>query len=291
MDLTRVYPRPRGGTALSRPRVESASRPRSRTVYPRPRGGTSSGFRRNPKIRGLSPPTRGNLNTMSRCSVMLRSIPAHAGEPSLDARKPALREVYPRPRGGTDPDPWLTLDAGGLSPPTRGNLASAEIERDGARSIPAHAGEPRAMVGRRQRMRVYPRPRGGTRRDHPLRHRFDGLSPPTRGNQQFAAVSRFQRRSIPAHAGEPHGRAIQPAAMRVYPRPRGGTLIRMSYMWIPPGLSPPTRGNLNTEAQGGYRPRSIPAHAGEPGVAPACGETHRVYPRPRGGTERCGNPT
>ena len=51
----------------------------------------------------------------------MRSIPAHAGEPTLSAAQSGLVAVYPRPRGGTarmiDDAPF----AEGLSPPTRGN--------------------------------------------------------------------------------------------------------------------------------------------------------------------------
>ena len=70
-------------------------------VYPRPRGGTPS-RRALPVVDlGLSPPTRGNLEDRSGRLEKLRSIPAHAGEPTaLRARRGGLG-VYPRPRGGT----------------------------------------------------------------------------------------------------------------------------------------------------------------------------------------------
>ena len=50
------------------------------------------------------------------------------------------------------------------------------------RSIPAHAGEPTGLTPDNQRLRVYPRPRGGTGGIRQAAGRVPGLSPPTRGN-------------------------------------------------------------------------------------------------------------
>ena len=49
---------------------------------------------------GLSPPTRGSLSRVSCCSAFMRSIPAHAGEPVVEAIQLQMGKVYPRPRGG-----------------------------------------------------------------------------------------------------------------------------------------------------------------------------------------------
>ena len=141
---------------------------RSRRVYPRPRGGTAVralGFR---DWGGLSPPTRGNPN---RASVYVRpigSIPAHAGEPATSSRKSLFSEVYPRPRGGTRKRCWAVLTRQGLSPPTRGNPLDYQLERERLGSIPAHAGEPAVKGFSGQFPEVYPRPRGGTRQNRQL---------------------------------------------------------------------------------------------------------------------------
>ena len=52
------------------------------------------------------------------------------------------------------------------------------------------------------------------------------------------------------------------------------------------GLSPPVRGSLFSPSWGQFRPRSIPARAGEPSppAPPSCSQ--RVYPRPCGGADR-----
>ena len=91
-----VYPRPRGGTALSsnvvlrlrRSIPAHAGEPgtsggisQTRWVYPRPRGGTSLLAAWTKRLRGLSPPTRGNPIASAIRDFGHGSIPTHAGEP------------------------------------------------------------------------------------------------------------------------------------------------------------------------------------------------------------------
>ena len=105
------------------PRPGRGFRPSAR-VYPRPRGGTTAQVLTSDAIDGLSPPTRGNLRTYAaerdvygvdglspptrgnRLSGvglwrLIRSIPAHAGEPQKSGGVFFAYRVYPRPRGGT----------------------------------------------------------------------------------------------------------------------------------------------------------------------------------------------
>ena len=294
-----VYPRPRGGTSSSprsppsmrglspptrgNPSIGRASRPRSRSipahageppaiaaigyptkVYPRPRGGTAGLPVGYGAREGLSPPTRGNLLPSAVRPVNHGSIPAHAGEPLRGRTCAAVPRVYPRPRGGTPPGFIEAGAPGGLSPPTRGNPLALDPRLTHAGSIPAHAGEPPFMLLQPPHSRVYPRPRGGTREWE-------------RGT--------IMERSIPAHAGEPQYIQNSWGIVKVYPRPRGGTQSARGYSVEACGLSPPTRGNLQDEALDRARRRSIPAHAGEPGMNAAGDARRRVYPRPRGGTE------
>ena len=177
--------------------------------------------------------------------------------------------VYPRPRGGTSKPRSCGERCEGLSPPTRGN-----------RRRLAPFGCPR---------RVYPRPRGGTLLLACERDIGEGLSPPTRGNRAGLPLFRRLRRSIPAHAGEPPGRAAERRSRGVYPRPRGGTASSRIAASRKSGLSPPTRGNRRRGVARRAQVGSIPAHAGEPATAIAPPDTDGVYPRPRGGTpERVG---
>ena len=212
------------------------------------------------------------------------SIPAHAGEPGTGISRQRRRGVYPRPRGGTSVL-LLMIDRGvGLSPPTRGNrdLRGRPDRKRG--SIPAHAGEPSCPCASCRTWTVYPRPRGGTRNQYSQRQKYEGLSPPTRGNPVQPSNRARQLGSIPAHAGEPSGASGASGASWVYPRPRGGTTLAVLAYCISAGLSPPTRGNHTQAARRGLHPRSIPAHAGEPGDSDMPAGFVQVYPRPRGGT-------
>ena len=56
-------------------------------------------------------------------------------------------------------------------------------------------------------------------------------------------IRAFWIRSIPAHAGEPVFDLSYHWLRRVYPRPRGGTLLVVIGLHGVEGLSPPTRGN------------------------------------------------
>ena len=131
-------------------------------VYPRPRGGTLRFRGSPPPVPGLSPPTRGNPPRRYRQAKRKGSIPAHAGEPGRQRPTAHSEPVYPRPRGGTAVSALLRHGVGGLSPPTRGNLAVWRCHPSLFGSIPAHAGEPTPATGSDTHTPVYPRPRGGT---------------------------------------------------------------------------------------------------------------------------------
>ena len=110
---------------------------------------------------GLSPPTRGSPLCVSFQLKGERSIPAHAGEPSVFWWTKHRKGVYPRPRGGAQHGDHDLLPPEGLSPPTRGSPLRWRVSRTFPRSIPAHAGEPRTSARTGRRPGVYPRPRGG----------------------------------------------------------------------------------------------------------------------------------
>ena len=265
------------------------SKPPTPRVYPRPRGGTSRAARSNSALRGLSPPTRGNLKISCPQSSGLRSIPAHAGEPESWGAWATGFEVYPRPRGGTGSGSRTEQGGVGLSPPTRGNLSRGAKASAAEGSIPAHAGEPAPTPSLAFPARVYPRPRGGTQRVRARQSNSGGLSPPTRGNLVPMRPVVEVIGSIPAHAGEPFPFSLRSTTHSVYPRPRGGTGAAPPPPLPSTGLSPPTRGNL-VDSQGANRlVGSIPAHAGEPSSAAERASSSRVYPRPRGGTHCLGS--
>ena len=70
-------------------------------VYPRVGGGTDDWRRWCETWEGLSPRGRGNLGLFRRRRRSRRSIPAWAGEPSIDLVLTPWYQVYPRVGGGT----------------------------------------------------------------------------------------------------------------------------------------------------------------------------------------------
>ena len=120
-------------------------------VYPRVCGGTIELPPTYKTDKGLSPRVRGNRAWLARRRRHDRSIPACAGEPRDRDLRIQAAQVYPRVCGGTALG--LHVDAGmtGLSPRVRGNLEIVISAFRLHRSIPACAGEPRAVLVRLRR--------------------------------------------------------------------------------------------------------------------------------------------
>ena len=134
-----------------------------RTVYPRVCGGTVRQRIDGLVIEGLSPRVRGNQMAVVVDEVVLRSIPACAGEPGVTYCEPCCGLVYPRVCGGTLPTTRLFPPSEGLSPRVRGNHRQHGLPTTRLWSIPACAGEPGVETAVGRRRRVYPRVCGGTR--------------------------------------------------------------------------------------------------------------------------------
>ena len=153
-------------------------------------------------------------------------------------------------------------------------------------SIPACAGEPGCPELARQGYKVYPRVCGGTEELLDSLGWHHGLSPRVRGNQRHKQAAAAAMRSIPACAGEPEEDLCKKTLSWVYPRVCGGTWSRSNGSSPLGGLSPRVRGNQSSAEDVAFKPRSIPACAGEPGRCPDCQHLSRVYPRVCGGTVR-----
>ena len=70
-------------------------------VYPRACGGTLSWAAQEAAVGGLSPRLRGNLSENDSQVIIIRSIPAPAGEPTNVCTHITMIPVYPRACGGT----------------------------------------------------------------------------------------------------------------------------------------------------------------------------------------------
>ena len=137
-------------------------------------------------LAGLSPRVRGNHTGLAKPPMIMRSIPACAGEPAQRVAVAVIVMVYPRVCGGTisAPDSWAT--SLGLSPRVRGNPLAKGDGVCGVRSIPACAGEPDYIISCTGRPSVYPRVCGGTSRAFAALLTRGGLSPRVRGNRRHS---------------------------------------------------------------------------------------------------------
>ena len=111
-------------------------------VYPRVGGGTLLNNGDHELSLGLSPRGRGNRRCRTSAGRGVGSIPAWAGEPIQVLGTTNPEEVYPRVGGGTATAYAAIMSSSGLSPRGRGNQRIPHTIGQGARSIPAWAGEP-----------------------------------------------------------------------------------------------------------------------------------------------------
>ena len=130
-------------------------------------------------------------------------------------------------------------------------------------SIPACAGETRAVMARIKRERVYPRLCGGNMRRVRQCRRVEGLSPLVRGKLSQGDIARRRPGSIPACAGETPSRCTPGRPRGVYPRLCGGNEPVIIYPIRHVGLSPLVRGKPDTVRCQPNPAGSIPACAGE----------------------------
>ena len=263
----------------------------------------------SPVCVGLSPPVRGSRQKLhilqmslqvyprpcggafasqSMKVLVLRSIPARAGEPPTWSPGASRKRVYPRPCGGAVIAGRIDGALMGLSPPVRGSLHRRGSHPGDERSIPARAGEPGGCGQGQHQQQVYPRPCGGALDLSDVTFSYGGLSPPVRGSLAEHLAGHRLVRSIPARAGEPGRCPIRPSISGVYPRPCGGAGPRSGAWKSGGGLSPPVRGSRLSLHRTGCKRRSIPARAGEPSGGRWPRPRAAVYPRPCGGAcRRC----
>ena len=152
-------------------------------------------------------------------------------------------------------------------------------------SIPAGAGEPRLLRDAAREQMVDPRGCGGAPLPDRARSSSTGRSPRVRGSLTSLDGGIWRKGSIPAGAGEPCSRTAPSRSSRVDPRGCGGATTPSSCLSSRSGRSPRVRGSRHRRAPRGWRPRSIPAGAGEPGGVGRPSRQIRVDPRGCGGAK------
>ena len=203
---------------------------------------------------------------------------------------PAERPVYPRVCGGSRTRLRHEWRDWGLSPRVRGKRAGGVLQRRGAGSIPACAGEADGRCAGRHRPPVYPRVCGGSASTWATFSCPNGLSPRVRGKPGHKVGIVHIHRSIPACAGEATAGRLLARIRRVYPRVCGGSSARSVRPLADEGLSPRVRGKLRRQPRPGAAGGSIPACAGEAHQSGAYRQCLWVYPRVCGGSDAGGEP-
>ena len=238
---------------------------RPTTAYPRGCGGANNARLIAAGSSGLSPRVRGSPMSAHSTSLVLRPIPAGAGEPTLVRRPWEAGRAYPRGCGGAINGAAGKSEAGGLSPRVRGSRLRLPCHCQHPGPIPAGAGEPALTTSVRRRSRAYPRGCGGALGRLRVAHLLLGLSPRVRGSRAAQLHDRLGIGPIPAGAGEPTSCELTTGPSWAYPRGCGGA--HQTEFSDPPcyGLSPRVRGSQQMPSDRASREGPIPAGAGEPG--------------------------
>ncbi len=214
--------------------------------------------------------------------VGARFIPAGAGNTRLRSAVCISNSVYPRWRGehrfyGNRPG----CDRG-LSPLARGTHDMTVTSENVPRFIPAGAGNTVQDSAPTETGAVYPRWRGEHVAGLSTDRIFFGLSPLARGTLPLRMAGMLLWRFIPAGAGNTAKRSASSGGDSVYPRWRGEHCCQSLSAIPSAGLSPLARGTQPVGNKKNWRPRFIPAGAGNTRNTRPKLFAVTVYPRWRG---------
>ncbi len=170
---------------------------------------------------GSSPLARGTLNFQMRPHSINRFIPAGAGNTCARWLRGLRRSVHPRWRGEHLKSRQIGATFYGSSPLARGTPLHCVVEAVNGRFIPAGAGNTNTSVWSRFLMPVHPRWRGEHGSQVALASGIVGSSPLARGTRSRNLFERWQRRFIPAGAGNTTATTAPSMANSVHPRWRG----------------------------------------------------------------------
>ena len=272
----RFIPARAGNTA--RPRSRSSFRP----VHPRSRGEHMSIESTSRVDPGSSPLARGTrVDGMERV-LLLRFIPARAGNTHPGSTTPNSSAVHPRSRGEHSSRNAASMPLNGSSPLARGTQTGRERARSFIRFIPARAGN----TGRARRTlpgdAVHPRSRGEHHSTSVRRGITCGSSPLARGTLSGNRRPMRHGRFIPARAGNTSTRCASATPAAVHPRSRGEHVEKIEYWTAEPGSSPLARGTPGNVGALTLQVRFIPARAGNTGGRFGATIQFAVHPRSRG---------
>ena len=156
-------------------------------------------------LHGSSPHARGTLAVVPLDPVVVRFIPACAGNADRKTRWMSASPVHPRIRGERRAERGRTGSLGGSSPHARGTRHEDDYVQRTLRFIPACAGNAARSRARSAASPVHPRMRGERARATPKERSDHGSSPHARGTLSEQTAYGLNPRFIPACAGNAWG--------------------------------------------------------------------------------------
>ena len=198
-NLTRFIPARAGNTLACLAATASV------TVHPRSRGEHRDGKEIVRNLRGSSPLARGTHVSISPLLLLLRFIPARAGNTGARGARYATPAVHPRSRGEHDTTVQPAPDHSGSSPLARGTPSSRTPPEYSSRFIPARAGNTKSRWPPRSAGAVHPRSRGEHVDGRGTLPAMPGSSPLARGTPPSGIPRPTRDRFIPARAGNTRG--------------------------------------------------------------------------------------
>ena len=172
----------------------------------------------------------------------IRFIPALAGNIRQLVRKIQGGTVHPRACGEHSCCKSQNMWTSGSSPRLRGTSVLSLMQGKTIRFIPALAGNIHEMESATRVWTVHPRACGEHYADSFASASFTGSSPRLRGTLEFALHAVFQRRFIPALAGNMPKESAAVLTEWVHPRACGEHLVGYLRGCDPCGSSPRLRG-------------------------------------------------
>ncbi len=228
---------------------------------------------------GSSPHVRGTQVNGQDGQIVVRFIPACAGNTINQATGPCAQAVHPRMCGEHRDDFMVMILSRGSSPHVRGTRAKELPRTRGPRFIPACAGNTLSPTITARYRPVHPRMCGEHLSENFSTATTPGSSPHVRGTRAPMLQTRDYRRFIPACAGNTYVPASACAGSAVHPRMCGEHRSTPCHLRCQGGSSPHVRGTQRCRHDQRQRLRFIPACAGNTRAAISAFFGITVHPR------------
>ena len=214
-------------------------------------------------IAGSSPRVRGKQERAGLAGVLVRIIPARAGQTEKTNRPAAQSPDHPRACGANVRVGSGMGEVAGSSPRVRGKLAVPCSAAAPCRIIPARAGQTRTTGTRTSTSPDHPRACGANHRQIGEFMAEPGSSPRVRGKLGVLGGECLAGRIIPARAGQTFGLSFRFRGLPDHPRACGANdmMVILSDYLI--GSSPRVRGKPEALYTHVCAERIIPARAGQ----------------------------